>query len=1338
MTAVITGAKGSSTPKAPYEAPDSVRSIARAKMLLALGEGEFAGNITGKDIYLDGTPVEGESGEQNFPGCRWEVRYGTPDQAYIRGMPNVENEVAIGVELHQGTPWIRSVSNTELSAVRLRVSWPMLMTTKDNGDRVGARVEYAIDLRTDGGAWETVVDGLIDDKTTTKYERSHRIDLPDAETGWQVRVRRITPDSTTTNVINAMRVEAITEVIDAKLRYPNTALLYIEFDASQFQSIPQVAVETRGRVVRVPSNYDPDTRQYTGIWDGTFQWAWTDNPAWVLYDLYLADRFALGRWLNGTMVDKWTLYQIAQYCDQLVPDGVGGQEPRFTCNIYIQSAAEAWNVLRDVAAIFRGMTYWANSNMVALADMPRDVDYLYTRANVIDGRFEYAGGSSQRERYSQALVSWDNPLNSYDTEVEPVTDQALTRRYGVNKLEITAFGCTRRSEAQRRGKWALLTNANDRTVSFRVGLDGQIPLPGRIIGVADELLAGRATGGRISEATARYVTVDRDITAAGGDRLIVNLPDGTTEGRTILSVSGRVITVSTDFSQVPEPEAVWALEFEDLVIQQYRVVGISQPEDGKFQITAVAHDPNKYARVDTGARIDPPPITVLPPGVMAPPENVTITESHAIDQGLAVTTMRVQWDAVENAVAYEAEWRRDDGPWIRVPRTSALGFDVDGIYAGTYIARVRSINVYDVKSLPATSMETVLSGKTDPPPVPVGFAATGLVFSIRLDWGFPQWASDTLKTEIQYSPTGNVGDMVPLGEFAYPANTHTLMGLAAGVQFWFRARLIDKSGNVGAWTNVITGQSSDNADEILDYLEGQIGSGQLSEGLLEEIEKIPGIEQGLSENAQAILQEALDRQAAITAEQQARQTADDSLAQSVQTLTAATDGNASAIQEEATTRANADAALGQRVDTVVAQADDNAAEIQQEATARADADSALSQRIDQVVAEAGIHSYWQDTAPTGPIRTGSIWYHTGEGNKPYRWDGTDWQPVPDGEIQANRAAILTEQQARADGDQALAQSMQTLQAQSDGNTSSIQQNALALAGLDGELSATYSIKAEVDNNGKIYAAGMSIGVVDDGSGLQSQVLFLASRFAIMDNPNGDVTVPFVVVNGQTIIDDALIGTAAITSAKIANAAITTAKIADAAITSAKIGNASITSAKIAQTIQSDNFLSGTRGWRIQRSGAAEFNDIVLSRPNIVASGEADIYITWKWVPADINGPGRWEVEGNDNLIDTGYNVLEDVWTQRGPGIVARCKVTRSTYNGASISSGRLYSCHMSAIPDFSVDHYPNNGIGGTPGGRIYLSMRSYPPTNLHSAFNPALASFTIRYTRVMWSLVRLT
>ncbi len=293
-----------------------------------------------------------------------------------------------------------------------------------------------------------------------------------------------------------MQIVAFTEVIDSKLRYPNTALLYVEFDASQFTNIPTVACEPYGRIWQVPSNYDPETRTYTGTWDGTFKSAWTDNPAWIAYGIILSDRFGLGRRIDATMVDKWELYRIAQYCDQLVPDGKGGQEPRYTCNIYIQSKVEAWTVLRDLAAIYRGMTYWAQGQMVSVADMPRDVDFIYTRANVVDGRFSY-GSSSERTRYTRALVSYDNPANGYEADVTAVHDLALQRRYGDNVLELAAIGCTRESEAQRRGKWALLTNSKDRAVEFQVGLDGNIPLLATS-SARDPLLAGRAIGGRIS------------------------------------------------------------------------------------------------------------------------------------------------------------------------------------------------------------------------------------------------------------------------------------------------------------------------------------------------------------------------------------------------------------------------------------------------------------------------------------------------------------------------------------------------------------------------------------------------------------------------------------------------------------------------------------------------------------------------------------------------------------------------------------------------------------------------------------------------------------------------
>jgi len=840
----LTGRKGGEKkPRTPREAPDSVQSTAYAKVLIALGEGEFAGNaagtLDGRDIYLDGTPLIGPDGGENFPGVRWEFRPGTPHQEHIAGLPAVENEIGVGVELRSGTAWVRAITNPQLSAVRLRLSWPALQQQKDNGDVVGYRIDYALDVATDGGSWQEVSTYTVNGKTTTKYERTHRIDLP-AGSAWQARVRRLTPNQDGNKVADTMRVEAITEVIDAKLRYPNTALLYVEFDAAQFDSIPQVAVETRGRVIRVPSNYDPATRAYVGLWDGTFKWAWTDNPAWVWYDVALAKRFGLGRRITADQVDKWALYRIAQYCDELVPDGQGGQEPRFTCNVYIQSQAEAWTVLRDLAAIFRGMTYWDGTQMVAEADMPRPVDYVYSRANGVVGGFSYAGGQ-QKNRYSMALVSFDEPANAYQSDVEPVSDNALVRRYGVNKQDITAIGCTRRSEANRRGRWLLLTNAADRMVTFRVGLDGVLARPGWVIGVADELLAGRPLGGRISLVSGRQITLDRDAQVQVGDRLVLNLPSGVAEGRTVQSVTGRTVTVTTEYSETPRAQSVWALDAADLAIQLYRVTRVSRPEAGVFEIVGVQYDPSKHGAVDTGARIEQRPVSVVPAGVQAPPTGVTLESFSYVEQGLAITTLRAQWEAAPGAVAYEAEWRKDDGQWLAVPRTSALGFEVPGIYAGRYLVRVRAVNPIGVASLAAYSAETQLNGKEGAPPALASLTTTPELFGIGLAWAFPaEGAADTQRTEIEYNTSPSAQGVMHLGDYAYPHNRHTMAGLAAGATFHFRGRLVDRSGNVGPWSPWVMGQASANATKVLDAIGGQITETHLGQHLAERIDLIDG------------------------------------------------------------------------------------------------------------------------------------------------------------------------------------------------------------------------------------------------------------------------------------------------------------------------------------------------------------------------------------------------------------------------------------------------------------------------------------------------------------------
>ncbi|HHS9940110.1 TPA: TipJ family phage tail tip protein [Klebsiella pneumoniae] len=863
---IIKGRKGGgSKQRTPTEQPDDLQSVAKAKILLALGEGEFAGGLTGKDIYLDGTPLENADGSQNFSGVSWEFRPGTQAQTYIQGIPGTENEISVGLEVSSKTAWTHTFTNTQLSAVRFRLKWPSLMKQEDDGDVVGNTVRYAIDLQTDGGAWQTVLETAVSGKTTTGYERSHRIDLPQAGSTWTLRLRKISPDANSVKTGDVMTLQSYTEVIDAKLRYPNTALLYIEFDSSQFNgSIPQISCEPRGRVIRVPDNYNPETREYTGVWTGGFKWAWTDNPAWIYYDIVIADRFGLGNRLSSANISKWTLYQIAQYCDQLVPDGRGGDgmEPRYTCNVYVQERNDAYTVLRDFAAIFRGMTCWNGEQIVVLADMPRDVDFTYTRANIV-GKPRYSSSSSQ-VRYTNALVSWSDPDNAYADAMEPAFIPELVSRYSFNQLEMTAIGCTRQSEAHRKGLWGILTNNKDRMVEIDVGLDGRIPQPGYIIALADELLAGRVNGGRISAVNGRVITLDRDVDAKPGDRLQLNLPSGISQSRTIQAVNGRrQITVTTAYSETPERECVWAIESDDLFLQQYRVTGVKENNDATLTITGVAHDPDKFARIDTGAIIDQRPVSVLPAGNQSPPDDIVITSRSVVNQGISVETMQVNWSAVSGAIAYEAQWRRNDGNWINVPRSSTTSFEVSGIYAGRYLVRVRAINAAEISSGWAYSEEKTLTGKVGEPRAPLALATRSLVHGVQVSWEFPTGSGDTLRTELQYSKNQDGSAPMPLSDVAYPGKSYQQMGLSMGAEFWYRARLVDRLGNESPWTGWVQGMASDNFDDYYENLTDAIKDTSAWEEtqrtISETQEGIRNTQQELEQTAEALRQEAADQ-----------------------------------------------------------------------------------------------------------------------------------------------------------------------------------------------------------------------------------------------------------------------------------------------------------------------------------------------------------------------------------------------------------------------------------------------------------------------------------------------
>lgn len=1119
------GGKGGGNARTPVETPDSLHSMAVARIIDLVSEGEIRGLVAGnQSIYLNQVPIQNPDGGLNFAGVSVDTRSGTQDQDYIPGFPSVENEISVNVELRSDQPVVRTVSGSDLSAVRIRLAVPALQEVdSENADRKGYSISYAVDLSVDGGAYSTVLNDAITGKTTTQYERSRRIDLP-AGSQWQIRIRRLTPNQNNSLISDVVNVLSMTEIIDVKLRYPNSALCAVQVDASQFQNIPSRAYRIWGRIVRVPSNYDPLTRAYAGVWDGTFKTAWTNNPAWVFFDIVTNDRFGLGNRLPLDWVDKWRLYQIAQYCDQLVSDGMGGQEPRFTCSLYLQTRADAYKVLQDMASMFRGISFYAAGQVMASADMPKDPGATYSQANVVDGRFRYEG-SGRKARHTVALVSWTDPDDFGRQKVEPVQLLSAVARYGVNQTEVTAIGCHSKAQAQRVGNHILYTESLEtETVSFSVGLDALNCMPGDVIQVADPNRAGRRNAGRISAAGASSLTLDRvPDTMAVGDTLRATLPSGRTEGRTINSVDVEtgVVTVSAPWSDLPVAQSVWATESSDLVLQLFRVISIAEGDDLTYSITALKHVPGKYAAIDDGTRLELPPISIIPPSVQPPPTNVALSSHVVIDQGIATPTLTIEWDAADKAIAYDVEWRRDDMNWVRAGRVATSSIEVPGIYAGQYLARVRAVNALNAVSLPAMSQLTEIIGKTTPPPALTSLTAASIVFGIELAWGFPTGASDTQRTEIWYgtSPDRESSSTVKLGDFAYPQAKHTIMGLAAGARFYFWGRLVDRSGNIGPWHPVgagVMGEASADAQVILDYLAGKIGLTELALELQQDIASIQSLvpllwsADGTYGAGQTVVYEG-------------RIYLWNSDAPGNETPPADPWRDIGGVLEEA-------GAIVGRVDSL----EQSITDLDGEVTAQGKKVDGLFARLDVVAAGDATVGAGDAHVYAGTMTIQSVIT---------QGDLAQAQRIDQVSVGINdvTAAVQRESLARVDADLALARDVTTVEAQLQDTNAAVQQTSEALVGLDGRVKATYSVKAQITSAGQIYMAGMGLGVeqLPDGS-YQSQILMQADRLALINLVNGVVTTPFVIQGGQTFISQALIGTGWIQNAMIGDVIQSTA------------------------------------------------------------------------------------------------------------------------------------------------------------------------------------------------------
>ncbi|EOU4946973.1 phage tail protein [Enterobacter hormaechei] len=1253
----ITGAKGGSQKQhTPVEQPDSAQSMARCRMLLALGEGEFAGGLDATSIFLDGTPLGNSDGTMNFENVSWDFRPGTQTQTPIPGFPAIENETTVGVSLTKATPWTRALSNTQIDAVLVRIGIPGLQQQENDGDIVGTTVKYHIDLAVDGGAFSTVMTRTVTEKLSSLYELTHRINLPKASTGWQIRVVRDTDDSTSQMLQNKTQVQAITEVIDARLRYPHTALLYVSFNAKSFNNIPKVSCKPKGRIIRIPSNYDPIARTYSGTWDGTFKWGWTNNPAWIWFDVLTEPRFGLGRRVTAQMLDKWELYRIAQRCDQKVPDGKGGDgtEPRFMFDVYIQSQADAWQVIKDIAAGFNGMTFWGNNMFNVVSDMPADTSKLQilTRASVV-GKPVYSSGS-EKTRFSSALINFSDPDNHYQDRTTAVMFPDLVKQFKFKQTQITAIGCTRESEAQRRGGWAVYSNSLDRIITLQTGLDGYVYVPGTVFAFADERLSGRVYGGRITgyNAGLKAVTTDRGTSAVAGDTLMIRTRGGTVESRVIQAVNGTQLVVATPFTAEPLPNAVFVIDAGQLRLQYFRVTNLRfDDEENTFTITGAEYNASKYDAVDNNARLDTPPISLIPTGLVNQPTNIVVASYDAVRQGQRVATLTASWDAPvdkngkpqADVIAYRVQWKRGDNEWVNVPETGLRNIEVPGIFEGDYLVRVRAINSGGASSLWATSALTHLKGRAGEVPKPVGLKASeDVVFGINVTWGFPANTGDTLSTELQYSIAADGSNPMLLASVPYPQKLYQQMGLKAGKEFWYQARLVDRIGNQSGWTDWVRGQASidvsDITDAILEEIKETDTFKDLIESALQSSEKFAELADAIKENAnglaaavgsnkqtaEAIIGNALaiaDVVVRQTAQQGANSATFEQLREVIATetearvtdvtrLEAKTAQNVAGITEvrqalsdEAQARATAvdqltastqvisdkadsasskaDAASG-KADAAEQASSQNTADITTLRQVVTDTTSSMASRLEELGART-------DTA-SGGIQNNAIALITSTlaqvdqqvrlsaqyGDSKASIDRIDNVMASDREatarsllsvqtdVNGNKAAINNLNQTFSNYQQATATQINGITATINGHTSAITTNAQAIANVNGDLKAMYSIKVAVDANGKQYAAGMGIGVENTPSGMQSQVLFLADRFAVMMQAGGTPTIVFTTQNGQLIIRDAVIG--------------------EGTIGNSKIGN----------YIQSSTWDgTGNVGWHINKSGYAVFNNVTV-------------------------------------------------------------------------------------------------------------------------------------------------
>ncbi|MDD8300115.1 DUF1983 domain-containing protein [Escherichia coli] len=1108
------GGGKASTPKL---LDDNLKSKQFYRVLDLISEGPIAGPVDQEHMssfMLNKTPITDASGNVNVNGISVAWRPGSETQEPINGFSAIEATTIVNTEVTYDTPLVRTITDQDVTRVRFNVGVTGLVEQDTKGNQKNTSVTLVLESRTGASGWVIEKTVTITGKISGEYLEAHLIDAPDIKP-FDIRVRRITPDSSSDLLSNGTVWNSYSEITDDNLSYPYSAIAGAVIDRDQYTDTPSRTYHLRGLIVSVPDNYDPIARTYSGLWLGGFKQAWTNNPAWLFRELAKNTRFGLAKRAGYIDVDDGALYILSQYCDQLVDDGYGGKEPRMTLNAYITEQASARDILDKIAGMFRGIALWDGMRLTVMLDAPQDAIATITNANVVDGEFKRSS-VKRSEKYNAVVVSWTDPDNGWEQVKEYVSDDDMIARGNYNETTLEAFGCTSRGQAWRAGKWLLETAKRESSrLTFQMPRDAIHFTPGDIVEIMDNNYAGARLGGRIMSHSGNKITVDAVDSSliGGGDTMSIMGSNGKFVKYVIDGVANNVVTLKTTPSWVRDG-TVFAISTSSVSTRLFRILSVAETENNSvYSITASQHDPNKQAIVDEGAVFDIPSDTLN--GYRVPNiENLRIINTNS--ETIQVTAT---WETATTTkkLMFELYVYSADGKLVAQYETDQFRYEFYGLNAGSYTLGVRGRNENGMKG--AETQVSLIIGAPNPPNsvqwIPGPLQATLVpVMSVTAtsDTSFEFWyagetpipLSDDIENKAQFLGRGNQWTIQKL-KFDHVYYVYVRTRNAFGV-----SGFVEASGKP-------TDDFSDITDAILEDMKGSDTFKDLIENAVDSNEKIAGMADEIKNHADELEQQAKDIQENADGLAQAAVKIDE-ISVSMDGMTGGVKNSAIAIIQNGLAQV-----VSRRSQTATNAG--NSASIDRVDTTIADTSQAVARALVTLDAEAG----------------GNI----------------------------SNSTDLTE--TLADFTQASATKINTLTVKSGENSAAINVNAQAIADVNGNLSAMYNIKVGVSSNGQYYAAGMGIGVQNTPSGMQSQVIFLADRFAVTTAAGNSVALPFVIQNGETFIRASF--------------------IQDGTIENAKIGN----------YIQSNNYAAGSAGWKLNKTGDAEFNNVTV-RGVVYASG----------------------------------------------------------------------------------------------------------------------------------------